>query len=78
VVRKLIYKEIPGFGELFRAFSLKDIGTATILSRAVLGVTKNDRIVCALPGSEGAVRLALGGILLPELQHLLWELRHYA
>jgi molybdenum cofactor biosynthesis protein B len=78
VVCKLIRKELPGFGELFRSLSAKDIGTATILSRAVLGVTKDAKIVCALPGSEGAVRLGLGGILLPELKHLLWELRRYA
>jgi molybdenum cofactor biosynthesis protein B len=78
VVRKLIHKELPGFGELFRAFSMKDIGTATILSRALLGVTKESRIVLALPGSESAVRLGLEGILLPELKHLLWELRRYA
>ena len=78
VVRTLVHKELPGFGELFRFLSAKDIGTATILSRALLGVTKDGKIVCALPGSEGAVRLALDGILLKELKHLLWELRRYA
>jgi molybdenum cofactor biosynthesis protein B len=78
VVRKLLHKELPGFGELFRFLSAKDIGTATILSRALLGVTKDRKILCALPGSEGAVRLALAGILLQELKHLLWELRRYA
>jgi molybdenum cofactor biosynthesis protein B len=77
-VRPLIKKELPGFGELFRAFSLKDIGTATILSRVFLGITDKGRIVVALPGSEGAVRLGLEGILVVELKHLLWELRRYA
>ena len=78
VVRGFVYKELPGFGELFRAFSMKDIGTATILSRALLGVTKESKIVLALPGSESAVRLGLEGILLPQLKHLLWELRRYS
>jgi molybdenum cofactor biosynthesis protein B len=78
VVRKLIHKELPGFGEHFRFLSAKDIGTATILSRAVLGVSKEGKVLLALPGSEGAVRLGLEGILLNELKHLLWELRRYA
>jgi molybdenum cofactor biosynthesis protein B len=77
-VQPLIAKELPGFGELFRARSVPQIGTAAILSRALLGVTASGRIVTALPGSEGAVRLALGEILVPELPHLLWELRRYA
>ncbi|HEV3026611.1 MAG TPA: molybdopterin-binding protein, partial [Planctomycetota bacterium] len=74
----LIKKEMPGFGELFRAFSLKDIGTATILSRVVMGITEKRRIVVALPGSENAVRLGLEALLLPELKHILWELRRYS
>lgn len=74
----LIKKALPGFGELFRAFSVKDIGTATILSRVVLGVTEKHKLVLCLPGSENAVKLGLEGILLPELKHLLWELRRYA
>src|SRR5437773_2238378 len=38
-VRPLIDKELPGFGEMFRAMSVKEIGTAAMLSRAVLGIT---------------------------------------
>ncbi|HZE99314.1 MAG TPA: molybdopterin-binding protein [Planctomycetota bacterium] len=74
-LRPLVKKELPGFGELFRAFSMKDIGTATILSRAFMGITQTGKIVLALPGSEAAVRLALEGILMNELKHLLRELR---
>ncbi len=76
-LRPLIDKELPGFGELFRALSAREIGTAAILSRALLGVTAEGRVVAALPGSEGAVRLALEEILVNELKHLLWELRRY-
>jgi len=33
-------KEIPGFGEIFRVMSYEKIGTSTIQSRAVAGVSK--------------------------------------
>jgi molybdenum cofactor biosynthesis protein B len=77
-VRPLITKEMPGFGELFRAMSVKEIGTAVIMSRATLGVTEKLKVVCALPGSPAAVKLALEGILVNELKHLFWELRRYS
>ena len=74
-VRPFIDKELPGFGEMFRALSAKKIGTATILSRALLGVTRDGKVIVSLPGSEDAVALALEEILLPELPHLVSELR---
>ncbi|HZN63594.1 MAG TPA: molybdenum cofactor biosynthesis protein B [Planctomycetota bacterium] len=74
-VRSLIQKELPGFGELFRALSVKEIGTAAILSRATLGATAERSIVAATPGSPAAVRLALNEILVPQLKHLLREVR---
>ena|SRR5436190_15124298 len=77
-IQGLIKKEMPGFGELFRAFSVKDIGTATILSRVLMGVKEKGKVVVALPGSESAVKLGLEGILMPELKHILWELRRYS
>ena len=77
-VRSLISKELPGFGEMFRSLSVKEIGTAAMMSRAVLGITAKGRIVLSLPGSENAVRLGLEGILMNELKHLLWELRRYS
>jgi molybdenum cofactor biosynthesis protein B len=75
--RDAIAKELPGFGELFRSMSAKEIGTAAMMSRATLGVTEKAKLVLALPGSTAAVRLALEGILVNELKHLLWELRRY-
>ena len=74
-VRSLIEKELPGFGELFRALSVKEIGTAAILSRAMLGTTSDRKIVAVTPGSPAAVQLALKEILIPQLKHLLRELR---
>ena len=74
-LRGFIAKELPGFGELFRALSAKEIGAATILSRATLGATAEGCLVAATPGSPAAVHLALREILVPQLKHLLRELR---
>lgn len=65
--------EIPGFGELFRILSYEEVGAAAILSRATAGIFNQTAIFC-LPGSTNAVNLALDKIILPEIQHLLWEL----
>jgi len=63
---------IPGFGELFRMLSYEDIGSAALLSRAMAGL-KNGRVVFVIPGSRGAVRLAMEKLILPELGHLAGE-----
>lgn len=65
-IEPLITKRIDGFGELFRSLSYTDIGVSTIQSRA-LGAICGQTLVFALPGSTGAVRLALEKILLPQL-----------
>lgn len=62
----LVTKAIPGFGELFRHLSYADIGTSTIQSRAE-GALCGTTLVFLLPGSTGAVRLAMSRILLPQL-----------
>lgn len=73
-VSALIDKEIVGFGELFRTISyLEDIGSATMLSRAI-GGTMGRKVVFAMPGSTGAVRLAMNKLILPELGHIIFEL----
>ena len=62
----LVTKAIAGFGELFRWLSYADIGASTIQSRAE-GALCGTTLVFLLPGSTGAVRLALDKILLPQL-----------
>lgn len=62
----LLDKEMPGFGELFRALSYREIGTSTVQSRAVAGLA-NGTLIFALPGSTGACRLAWTEILRPQL-----------
>lgn len=68
----LLDKRLPGFGELFRMLSYADIGPGAMLSRATAGVHGRTLIFC-MPGSTGAVRLAMEKLILPELQHLVWE-----
>jgi molybdopterin adenylyltransferase len=63
---------IPGFGELFRALSYREIGSAALLSRALGGIAAG-RVVLALPGSRAAIRLAMEELVLPELGHLAAE-----
>jgi len=61
-----VTKAIPGFGELFRHLSYADIGAATIQSRAEAALC-GGTLVFLLPGSTGAVKLALDKIILPQL-----------
>lgn len=68
----LLEKRLPGFGEIFRMLSYEDIGPAAMLSRATAGVYGDTLIFC-LPGSTGAVRLALDKLIMPQLDHLVWE-----
>lgn len=62
----LVDKPVVGFGELFRQLSYADIGAATIQSRAEAALC-GKTLVFVLPGSTGAVRLALEKIILPQL-----------
>jgi molybdopterin adenylyltransferase len=68
-IRPLIDKELEGFGELFRALSFQEIGSAAFLSRALAGIS-GGKIIVALPGSPNACRLAMEKLLLPELGHM--------
>ena len=51
----LLDKEMPGFGEMFRALSYDEIGTSTMQSRAFAGLA-NATFLFALPGSTSACR----------------------
>lgn len=67
-IAPLLVRDIPGFGELFRYFSLEEIGTSTIQSRAFGGVA-NATLVFGLPGSTGACRTAWNRILKAQLDN---------
>ena len=73
-LRAHLDSEIPGFGELFRWLSYREIGAATILSRALGGVSCG-KVVLALPGSPKALALALNEIVLKEAGHLVSQAR---
>jgi molybdenum cofactor biosynthesis protein B len=73
VISRALEKTLPGFGEIFRLLSYEEIGAAAMLSRATAGVYR-DTVVVSTPGSTNAVRLAMEKLILPEIQHLAWEL----
>jgi molybdenum cofactor biosynthesis protein B len=62
----LLDKEMPGFGELFRALSFGEIDTSTLQSRAFAGLA-NATFVFALPGSTSACRTAWEKIISAQL-----------
>lgn len=74
-VLPLLDQEIPGFGELFRYLSFKEIGSHAMASRALAGFDKEDTLLFCLPGSQKACRLGMEALILPELVHLLKERR---
>jgi len=71
-VEPLLERVLPGFGELFRALSYEEIGSAALLSRALAGIAAG-KVVFAIPGSRGAAQLAMEKLILPELGHLAAE-----
>jgi len=71
-VKALLDKELEGFGEVFRSLSYQEIGAGAIMSRALAGVA-NSRVIICLPGSLGAVSLAMEKIIVSEIGHLVRE-----
>lgn len=72
VLSRYLEKTLPGFGELFRMFSYDEVGAAAMLSRAVAGVYRG-KLVFSMPGSTNAVKTAMEKLILPQLNHLTWE-----
>lgn len=73
-VASLLDKSLPGFGEIFRLLSFtEDIGSAAMLSRAIAG-TIGSTAVFSMPGSTGAIKLAMERLILPELHHVMREI----
>lgn len=74
IVSRSLEKKLDGFGELFRYLSYQDIGSAAMISRAVAG-TVGQKVVISLPGSTGAVQLAMEKLILPEIGHMVSQLQ---
>jgi molybdopterin adenylyltransferase len=69
-VATLWTRELPGFGEIFRAASFAEIGPTALLSRATAGVIATT-FVALLPGSTAACRLAMERLIIPVLGHVV-------
>jgi len=74
VIVGLLEKRLDGFGEIFRYLSYQDIGSAAIMSRAVAG-SVHGKVLISLPGSKGAVRVAVERLILRELRHMVSQLQ---
>lgn len=75
-IEQLLEKALPGFGEIFRFLSYQEIGSRAIASRATAGIYSG-KLLFAVPGSTNAVRLAMQQLILPELVHLVRQLRDH-
>ena len=73
-IDELLEKRLAGFGEIFRYLSYKDIGSSAILSRATAGLYQG-KVIFSIPGSSGAVRLAMEALIIPELSHIVGEIQ---
>ncbi len=73
VISRKLEKTLPGFGELFRMISYSDIGPAAMMSRATAGVYRS-RFIVSMPGSTNAVKTAMEKLIIPEINHLAWEI----
>ena len=81
IVRARLSVELPGFGELFRLLSYKQVKASAMLSRAVAGLVirplaeGGETFIFTLPGSINAVETAMTDLIVPQLAHLIWERR---
>ncbi|MHA2294538.1 MAG: MogA/MoaB family molybdenum cofactor biosynthesis protein [Candidatus Hodarchaeales archaeon] len=68
-VLPLVEKKLPGYGELFRMKTFEEVGTVSIMTRALAGVTGKSCVAC-LPGSTNAVILGIK-LIVKELLHIM-------
>lgn len=73
-VCSILDRQVDGFGELFRMLSWEEIGSAAMLSRATAGAIGSTAIF-SVPGSRNAIRLAMEQLILPEIAHVVFEIR---
>ena len=73
-IAKRLDTSLDGFGELFRMLSWQQIQSGAMLSRALAGISSG-KAIFAMPGSTAAVDLAMTQLILPQIKHILSELR---
>jgi len=71
-IAPMLEKKLDGFGELFRQLTYQEIGSGSVLSRALAGAVNGKVIIC-IPGSVSAAQLAMDKIIIPELGHMVRE-----
>ncbi len=74
VIESLAWRKIPGFGEVFRYESYREIGGRGLISRSELFLLYDGKPVLVLPGSTSAVELGLK-IFFELVEHLVEEAR---
>jgi molybdopterin adenylyltransferase len=74
VIEQILEKTLPGFGELFRFLSYQEIASRAIASRATAGIYRQ-KLIFSLPGSSNAVALAMEKLILPEIVHLVKQMK---
>ncbi len=67
-VSPLFDKTLPAFAALFAGLSFDQVDAAAVLSRAAAGLIGKTLVFC-MPGSKKAVKLAMEGLILPDLAH---------
>ena len=70
---QILETTLPGFGEIFRYLSYKEIGSRAIASRAIAGIYQ-EKLIFSVPGSTNGVKLAMEKLILPELIHLVRQI----
>lgn len=73
-LRPLFLRVIPGFGEELRQLSYEEIGPRALASGALAAVNYRHQFTYCLPGSTNACQTALDALIIPDYQHLLFEL----
>jgi molybdenum cofactor biosynthesis protein B len=69
-VRPLFDRELPGFGERFRARSVEQVGPHAMVTRATAGIADRVPVFC-LPGSEQAAAFGASELIVPIVGHVV-------
>ena len=72
-VRQQLDRRLDGFGELLRSLLYQALGSRAMLAQGVAGSIKRKLVFC-LPGDFNTIEIAMGKLVLPELEYLLDQL----
>ena len=72
-VRLQLDRRLDGFGDLLRSLLYQEQGSRAMLAQGVAGSIKRKLVFC-LPGDLNTIEIAMGKLVLPELEYLLNQL----